>query len=184
MMVVKALTSFLGATRRVFILLLLLLALQISFAYAAVTTEWATGALTTVLSSELNSLSNNGFSSASSAFNNAIGQTGNGYTICRVELVATFAANPTANTGVSVYFLKGTDATPNFENTPTSSIGLGRPPDVVLPVTSGQTGTRVAVDVLCPAYQFKVSAKNDGTGQAMAASGNTIKILMITPKGN
>jgi hypothetical protein len=153
---------------------------------AQVTTKLATGALTTVLSTELNNLVNNGFTSASSVFNNAIGQTGNGYPICRVEGFFTFAAQPTANTGVSVWFLKATDATPTFESTPSSTLTLGRPPDVVLPVTTGtsQTVTRVAVDVLCPAYQFKVSAKNDGTNQSMAASGNTIKILMIAPQGS
>ena len=150
---------------------------------AAVTTEWAVGSVTTLLSTELNSLGNNSFSSASATYDNRIGQTGNGYTACRIELVATFAANPTANTAVVLWFLKSADGT-NFENTPTSSIGLGRPPDVVLPVTSGQTGTRVMVDTLCPAERFKVSVKSDGVGQAMAASGNTVKLLPVTPQGN
>jgi hypothetical protein len=150
---------------------------------AAVTTEWATGSATTLLSTELNTLTNNSFSSASATYDNRIGQTGNGYTICRFELVATFAANPTANTGISLWILRTTDGT-NFENTPTSSVALGRPPDVVLPVTSGQTGTRVMIDTLCPAERFKVSVKNDATGQSTAASGNTIKILPITSQGN
>ncbi len=121
---------------------------------------------------------------ASATYDNRIGQAGNGFTLCRIELVATFGGNPTANTGVSVWFLKSADGGTNFENTPTATIGLGRPPDVVLPVTTGQTGTRVAVDVLCPAERFRFVAKNDGTGQTLAASGNIIRLLPITPQGN
>lgn len=165
-------------------LLILLLALWAAPSWAAVTTQWAVGTTTTLLSTELNSLANNGYSSASATYDNRQGQTGNGYTACRLELNATFAANPTANTAVILWFLKSTDGGSTFENTPTSSVGLGRPPDVVFPVTTGQTGTRVSIDTLCPAERFKVSVKSDGVGQAMSASGNTVKLQPQTPQGN
>jgi hypothetical protein len=54
---------------------------------------------------------------------------------------------------------------------------------VVLPVTTGQTGTRVVRRVVCPWGNWKPVAKNDGTGQSLAASGNTIKIRPVTPEG-
>lgn len=170
--------------RRVSVLSFLgILFLSTMLVAAPITTELAVGTVTTVLSTELNSLGNNAFSVASGIMDNRIGQTLNGYLICRIEGKFTFAASPTANTGVSGWFLKNVDAT-NYEDTPTSSIALGRAPDFVLPVTTGQTATRVIVDIMCPAERFKVVAKNDGTGQAMSASANTIKVLPVTWQGN
>lgn len=150
---------------------------------AAVITKWLLGNQTTVLSTELNSLGNNAFTAASGTINNTVaGGTGDGYTLCDVEGVFVFAAAPTANTGVTVWFLMTSDGS-NFENAPTASITLGRLPDVVLPVTAGQTGTRVVVRTLCPWGNFRALAKNDGTGQSMAASANTIKVRFVTPEG-
>jgi hypothetical protein len=114
---------------------------------------------------------------------NRIGQPLNGYLICRLEWNVTFAANPTAAGGLTGWFLSTVDGT-NFENTPTASIGLGRPPDFFLPVTTGQTNTRVSVTVRCPAERFQVVGNLTNTGQTTAASGNTLKILPITIQGN
>src|SRR6266446_4054145 len=130
-------------------LLLLLLQITLLNAVASNVTKWLLGTQTSLLTTELNSLANNAFTVASAAFNNTIGQTGDGYIACDIEGVFVFAANPTANTGVLIWFIMAPDGT-NYENTPTASITLGRAPDVVLPVTAGQTGTRVTRRILCP----------------------------------
>jgi len=161
---------------------LLLVFGMVSLAQAAIVTKFLLGSQTSVLTTELNSIASNGFTAASAAFNNTVGQTGDGYVLCDVEGVFTFGANPTANTAVVLWFLMAADGT-NYENTPTASITLGRAPDVVLPVTAGQTGTRVTRRILCPWGLFKAVAKNDGTGQTLAASGNTVKIRPITIEG-
>jgi len=158
------------------------LLLTCSTVFAASTIELAVDTATSALTTELNSLASNGWTAASAAIDNRIGQTLKGYTICRVEGNFTYAANPTAGGAFIGYFLKNVDGT-NYENTPTSSVGLNRLPDFVLPATTGQTGTRVMVDVRCPAERFKVVGQNASTGQAMAASGNTVKILNITLQG-
>lgn len=169
--------------RRRVVLLVSALLLLGSIVHAAVVTKWLLGVQSTLLGTELNSLSNNAFSVAGATYNNTVGGgTGDGYVLCDVEGVFTFAAAPTANTGVSVWLLMTSDGS-NFENAPTASVTLGRAPDVVLPVTTGQAGTRVIRRLLCPWGNFKAIAKNDGTGQAMAASGNTIKMRFVTPEG-
>jgi hypothetical protein len=162
----------------------LLVAVAATPGFAASTLQLATGTLTTIMSSELNSIASNGWTAASTVTaDNRIGQALNGYLICRIEWNVTFAANPTAAGGFTGWFLKTADGT-NFENTPTASIALGRPPDFFLPVTTGQTGTRVMLDVRCPAERFKIVGNLSNTGQTTAASGNTIKILPITIQGN
>jgi hypothetical protein len=151
---------------------------------AAIVTKWLVmGTQTTLLSTELNSLGNNNYTSASSAIDFSVGQANrDGYLYCSVEGKFAFLANPTASTSVTVWLL-GVDDGTNYEDTPTSAVGLGRLPDVVLPVTTGQTATRVRRVILCPKGSIKAVAKNDGTGQAMASSGNTIKVLPFTAEG-
>ena len=150
---------------------------------AAQVTKWFLGSPTTLLSTELNSLANNGFTAASATYNNTVGGGGgDGSVRCLIEGSFTFVAAPTPNSAVFVWFLKALDDT-NFENTPTTSISLGRGPDVTLPVTGGQTSTRVSRLVECPPGLFKTVATQQGTGQAMAASGNTIKIRPVTIQG-
>jgi hypothetical protein len=153
-------------------------------AFAGTTLQLATGTLTTIMAGELNSIPSNGWTAASTVTaDNRIGQALNGYLICRIEWNVTFAANPTAAGGFTGWFLKTADGT-NFETTPTASIGLGRPPDFFLPVTTGQQGTRVMLDVRCPAERFKIVGNLTNTGQTTVASGNSIKILPITIQGN
>jgi hypothetical protein len=160
----------------------LLVLSMVGLAHAAIVTKFLLGSQTSLLTTELNSKGSNAFTAASSAFNNTVGQTGDGYVLCDVEGVFTFGGNPTANTAVVVWFLMAPDGT-NYEDTPTASITPGRAPDVVLPVTAGQTGTRVTRRILCPWGLFKAVAKNDGTGQTLAASGNTVKIRPVTIEG-
>lgn len=148
----------------------------------ATTTKYILGTQGNLLTTELNSLANNAYTAAGTTYDNTQGQTGDGYTLCDIEGVFTFGANPTANTGITVWLLVSQDGT-NFEDTPTATIGLGRAPDVFLPVTSGQTGTRVIRRIQAPWGKFKAVAQNTGTGQTLAATANTIKIRPVTPQG-
>jgi hypothetical protein len=139
------------------------------------------GTQATLLSTELNSLAANTNTAAGAAFNNTVGGGGgDGYTLCDVELNCTFAANPNANTGVSLWFLSTEDGT-NYEDG-SATVTPGRAPDCVFPVTAGQAATRCIRRVMLPWGNFKPLARNDGTGQAMAASGNTVKVRPCTPE--
>jgi hypothetical protein len=168
-------------TRSRVLLALGLVVLLASLAGAVNVTKWlVVGTATTVLSTQLNSLANNAVTVASATYNNLpTGGQGDGALLCDIEGVFTFGAQPTAGTAILVWFLKSVDGT-NFENTPTATVSLGRLPNVVLPVTSGHPGTRVTVETKCPVGLFQLVAKNDGTGQSLAASGNTIKLLPFT----
>lgn len=146
----------------------------------ATTELWLLGTQTTLLTTELNALVSNGLA-LGAAFNNTQGQTGGGYTLCDVELVVTYGTAPTANTGVSVWFLGTQDGT-NYEDGDTGTTP-GRLPDVVFPLRAVTTAQRILRRVLMPWGLFKPLAKNDGTGQAMAATGNTLKIRVVAYQG-
>ena len=146
----------------------------------ATTEKYLLGSQTTLLSTGLNSLANDALA-ISSAFDNTQGQAGDGYTLCDLELVVTYGTAPTANTGVSVWFLGSQDGT-NYEDGGTS-VTPARMADVVLPLLASTSAQRIVQRVVLPAGLLKVLAKNDGTGQAMAASGNTLKIRPITLQG-
>lgn len=138
------------------------------------TTTNLQGTVQTVLSTELNSLANNALTLGA-----AITPTSAGYLLAAVELVATFGSAPTANTGVSLWFLTDPDGT-NYEDGG-SGVTPARTPDVVLPVRAVTTAQRVVRrDILLPPGTFKALILNDGTGAAMAASGNTVKIRPYT----
>jgi hypothetical protein len=141
---------------------------------------WAVGTQTTLLTTEMNALVSNGLA-LGAAFNNLQGQTGGGYTLCDVELVVTYGTAPTANTGVSLWFLGTQDGT-NYEDGDTA-ITPGRIPDVIFPVRAVTTAQRILRRVFLPWGVFKSLVKNDGTGQAMAATGNTLKVRPVTWQG-
>lgn len=147
----------------------------------AVVEKYLLGSIASLLTTELNSLANNALA-IGSAYSNVIGGgAGDGYTLCDVELVVTYGSAPTANTAVSVWFLAAPDGT-NYEDGGTS-VTPARLPDVVLPVRAVTTAQRINRRVLLPWGLLKPLAKNDGTGVAMASSGNTLKIRPVTPEG-
>lgn len=140
--------------------------------------RWVLGSQATALDTGLNSLANNGLA-VSAAFNNTVGQAGDGYNWCDLELVVTYGVAPTANTGVSVWLLQSQDGT-NYEDGD-ASVTPARAPDAVFPLRSVTTAQRIVVGrVPLPPGLIKVLTKNDGTGQAMAASGNTVKLRPST----
>lgn len=145
---------------------------------AAVVEKLLLGSITSLITTGFNSLANNALA-ISSAYDNTIGAGGgDGYTLCDLELVVTFGTNPTANTGVSIWFLASQDGT-NYEDGGTSTTPA-RAPDCVIPVAVSTSAQRIIVRTLLPWGLLKVLAKNDGTGQAFASSANTLKIRSVT----
>lgn len=141
--------------------------------------KWLLGSQSSQLTTGLNSLANNALA-ISAAFDNTVGSTGDGYMLCDLELVVTYGTNPTANTAVSVWFLLSQDGT-NYEDGGTGTTPA-RAPDVVFPLLVSTSAQRIIRRVMLPWGLIKFLLKNDGTGQAMAASGNTLKIRPVTPE--
>lgn len=140
-------------------------------------TQYLLGSQTTVLSTGLNSLANNSLA-ISSEYDNTESATGDGYLLVDIELVVTYGSNPTANTACSIWILQSQDGT-NFEDGG-ASLTPARIPDVVLPLRAVTTEQRIIKRVVLPQGKLKILLKNDGTGQAMASSGNTVKIRPTT----
>lgn len=149
---------------------------------AAVTEKYVLGTgVTAIAGSALNGLVTNGLVLGAAINNIQAGGGFDGYTLMRVVCTFRFQVAPTANTGISVWFLKNTDGSTGsvFEDGGTA-LTPARPPDVVFP-TSGDTSAHViAKDVLAPAGFFKPLLKNDGTGQSLTAN-NVDNTLLITP---
>jgi hypothetical protein len=137
------------------------------------TQTYLSGSIANLLTTELNSLANNGL---------AVGAeytAGGGYLLAELELVVSYGTAPTANTGVAVWLLRAIDATPNYEDGSTS-ITPARAPDAVFPLRAVTGAQRIIRRVAIPPGNWKALLKNDGAGQALAASGNTLKILPLT----
>ena len=137
-------------------------------------TTYQVGTITSLMTTELNSLANNALVLSSVGGTSGVFSLTN-YTFGQVELVVTFGTAPTANTTISVWFLCDLDGT-NYEDG-SSSITPVRNPDVVFPVRAVTTAQRIQKWAKLPMTSFKVLALNNGTGQGLAASANTIKIL-------
>lgn len=141
------------------------------------TTKQLLGSQTTLLSTELNSLGSGSTSNAGSAFDNTIGQTGDGYVLCDVELVVTHASSPAAGGAHQVWFLQSQDGT-NYDDG-SSSVTPPRAPDLVINVRAVSTAQRITKRALLPAGKFKAIQRNDAS-TALASSGNTLKVRPVT----
>lgn len=144
------------------------------------TEKYLLGGQSTLLSTELNSLANN-ILAIGSAYDNTQGQAGDGYNLCDLELVVTYGTAPGTSTGVSFWFLTTQDGT-NYEDGDALTTPA-RLPDCVFPLRAVTTAQRIVRRVMLPWGKFKPLAKNDGTGQSMSGSGNTIKIRPIARQG-
>jgi hypothetical protein len=137
------------------------------------TVKQTNGTIASVLTTELNSMANNAL-----VLSSAVSLSETGYLECDVEVYCTFGVAPTSNTGFSIWFLKVIDGT-NYEDGGTS-VTPGRAPDIVIPVRAVTTAQRIINFGFLPPGNFKVLIKNDATGQALASSGNTLKIIPRT----
>jgi hypothetical protein len=144
----------------------------------ATTEKYLIGSVASLLTAEMNSLASAAVAVAGTAFNNtAGGGGGDGCPLADVELLVTFGVAPTANTGVSIWWLRAVDGT-NYEDGTAAPV---RQPDVIIGVGAVTTAQRlVRPGVRLPPGSFKALILNNGTGQAFAASGNTLKILPYT----
>lgn len=139
------------------------------------TTKWLRGTIATIFSTELNSMANNAQVITSSPFDNSA----NLDLMAQAEIViAGMGGTPTANTGLSVWFLVNVDGT-NYEDGSTSVAPM-RFADVVMPIRAVSTAQRIIIPCIVPAGSFHVLIRNDGTGQALNSSGNTLKIRPLT----
>jgi hypothetical protein len=137
--------------------------------------QYDVDSIATLLSTEMNSLANNTTAVASGNYTNT-----NENPWGLFELVCTFGTAPTANTVIGLWLTSAIDGT-NFEDG--SGIEPARSPDVSFRVRAVTTAQRITVvGRLRPGVQLPV-VRNLGTGQALAASGNTIKVLPYTFEG-
>lgn len=110
----------------------------------------------------------------SPAYDNTIGQTGNGYVKCDFELIVTFTAVPTVNSAIYVWHTRTIDGT-TFTDSRISGVTPGLPL-AIIPTTSGQTLTHQTVTVNCPPGKFSIAAEFVGTTAAATGSGNSLKV--------
>lgn len=129
--------------------------------------KWSTpAAIATLLSTGLNSLAN-----GSRAISSAI--TDNREQYADFELVVTFGSAPAADSPIYLYFIKQIDGT-NYEDGSTS-LTPSAAPDVIFTVRAVTSAQReIRSRVVLPNGTFEVLLVN-ASGQAMAASGNTLK---------
>jgi len=144
----------------------------------ASTEKFLLGSITTLMTTELDALSNNALA-IGSAFDNTIGQTGDGYVLCDVELVTgTWGGAPATSSALILWFIQSQDGT-NYEDGDASTTPA-KIPDVIFPLRASTSAQRVIRRAFVPWGKFKPLVKNDATGQGMNATGNTIKIRPVT----
>lgn len=149
------------------------------------TEKWVLGGAPSgimLLSTQLNSLPNNSGNNSTldTPFDNTQGAgSGDGYVLCDLELTCTFGVAPAASTAMSLWLLESLDGT-NYEDGTDGNTTPATNPDVVFPVRAVTTQQRVNRKALLSWGKFKPLLKNDGTGQALASSGNTLKIRPVS----
>jgi len=135
----------------------------------------AQGTLTTLLSTELNSVGNNAYSTLGAAFNNVFATLNfQGYPLADIMLnLAAYTGTPVVGSYIGVWFIPAIDGA-NYDNAGTT-ISVG--PDAIIPVDALASGPyQRTITCKLPFGLFKTLAYNNGTGITLAASANTIKI--------
>jgi len=127
------------------------------------------GTAETLLTTELNSLANN-----SLAIGSAVTLTSAGMLWADLELVVSYGTAPTAGTAVLVWLLRDVNGS-DYEDGGTSVQPL-RLFDASFPLRNVTGAQRIIKRIKLPPGTIKALLKNDGTGQAMASSSNTLKI--------
>lgn len=135
----------------------------------------ASGTLAAALTTELNSLANNGL-----AISPELTVAPQNYLEAEIEYLGAHAVAPTANTCMTLWILRALDGA-NYEDGSATVTPL-RSPDAFFPLRAVTTAQRIVKRVLLPPGLFKILLKNDATGQALAAASNTLKIKPLTPQ--
>ncbi len=134
-------------------------------------------AITTVASTELNSLANAALV-LGAEYDNSTGL----YLYGLFELNVTFGSNPTAGNTVDLYIIPAPDGT-NYDDAVTGAAGTAPITTYAggFPLRAVTTAQKVPLGlgltlVNLPPTKFKVAVKN-GSGQAFPSSGSTIKMI-------
>lgn len=134
-------------------------------------------AITTVASTELNSLANAALA-LGAEYDNSSGL----YLYGLFELNVTFGSNPTAGNTVDLYLIPAPDGT-NYDDAVTGASGTAPITTYVggFPLRAVTTAQKVPLGigltlVNLPPTKFKVAVKN-GSGQAFPSSGSTVKLI-------
>lgn len=132
------------------------------------------GTITSVLTTELNSLATATDSSAGTAFDNTPTTSDKGFLGGELELVVTFGTNPTAGSAAYAYIVSAPDGTNYGDANSTAARLVATFP--LRATTSAQRLTRyISADSL-PCCNIKFLLRTDA-GQTTASSGNTLKFL-------
>jgi hypothetical protein len=133
--------------------------------------KWEQNRDVTALDTALNSLANN-----AAALSAAIDNDADLDVYADIELVVTYGTNPTDQSLVECYVVRTIDGT-NFEDASTTGPILPRASFVGgFSLRAVTTAQRIVIpEVRLPPRDFKIFVVNK-SGQAMAASGNTVKL--------
>lgn len=132
--------------------------------------------ISTVLSTELNSLAN-----AAAALGTEYDNSSNLYLWATFELNVTFGSSPTAGNTVDLYIIPAPDGT-NYDDNTTGASGAAPSTSYVggFPLRAVTSAQKVPLGVVrridLPPTKFKVFVVN-GSGQAFPASGSTVKMI-------
>jgi hypothetical protein len=168
------------------VLTVLVLLLLVTPGWAVQTMQWVIHGTTTTLLTP-NTIATGGLSGPSAAYNNTLGSTGNGYTLCRFEAVLNFSNPPNANSAVYLWIGESIDNGTTFADLPVGAVVTG-PPHLTMPIASGQAGGATTIRTVgttrCPPGQFRITVQLSNTGQTTTGSANTIKLQQFTPQAN
>jgi hypothetical protein len=146
----------------------------------AVSFRYETGSLATFLSTELNSLAAGSDALQNLGTNPAYDNT-NGYLWGDIEVYVTYPTAPTAGKTVDIYLSEAVDGG-NYADLASGVL----PPNHLLgsvPLRNVNTAQRLVLrGVPLPPCVFKLLAHN-GADQALASSGNTVRLLPYREQG-
>ena len=138
---------------------------------ATVHQTWDPASITSLLTTELNSLASAAGSALGTEYDNAT----NCFLYGLFELTATFGSSPTADTTVDLYLVPAPDGT-NYDDG-SATILAGNHIIGGWNIRAVNTAQKLAMwGVPLPPTKFKLNVLNN-TDQAMAASGNIVKMI-------
>ncbi len=135
------------------------------------TVKWAAASITSMLTTELNSLASGSICSLGTEYDNTAGL----YLFADFQLDVTFGSSPTANAPVLLYLVPKTDGTNyNFGSSTAVWDGFARGGWSMMAINTQQLLTISGIPI--PPLKFKVHVKNV-SGQPFPASGSTVKMV-------
>jgi len=133
--------------------------------------KWAAGTLTSLLTTQLNSLASGSLTALGAEFDNTSGL----YLFGDFQLDVTFASAPTVNTPVTLYLVPEPDGSNyNFGGSSAAWAGFIVGGWQMMNINTQQLLTIRGIPL--PPTKFKIQVLN-ATNQAMPSSGTTVKML-------